>query len=57
MMQKNNKQNWFGITPPVSMKTPENADIEITEQLVATLREYGQYESEEEATKRFFFNL
>ncbi|KAJ1339969.1 hypothetical protein BSLG_005404 [Batrachochytrium salamandrivorans] len=41
----------LGVTPPIS-ENPLPKEIACTEQLVATLRDYGQYESEEEAQKR-----
>ncbi|EGF82778.1 hypothetical protein BATDEDRAFT_9489 [Batrachochytrium dendrobatidis JAM81] len=42
----------LGVTPPISENPPTEKEIACTEQLVQTLRDYGQYESEEEAQKR-----
>jgi poly(A) polymerase Pap1 len=44
----------FGVTPPISTNFPVDAEIEATKSLVETLKTMGQYESEEEAQKRYF---
>jgi poly(A) polymerase Pap1 len=43
----------FGITPPISLKTPEGNEIQATNDLIDTLATYGQYESGEEAQQRY----
>ncbi|KAJ3286808.1 polynucleotide adenylyltransferase [Borealophlyctis nickersoniae] len=42
----------YGVTPPISENYPTPRDIQVTEQLVETLKAHGQYESDEEARKR-----
>ncbi|KAJ3325497.1 hypothetical protein HDU93_002643 [Gonapodya sp. JEL0774] len=42
----------FGVTPPISSLPPTLHDIEITDRLVDTLTEFGQFESEDIARKR-----
>lgn len=45
------KTQW-GVTPPISLTLPTEQDEHLTSTLVQTLRDLGQYESEEEAQKR-----
>ncbi|KAJ3306686.1 polynucleotide adenylyltransferase [Kappamyces sp. JEL0829] len=43
------KPQHFGITPPISLKSPEPSELVATDKLVEVLTAYGQYESNEEA--------
>ena len=43
----------YGVTPPISTNFPVESEIEATNKLIETLKEYGQYESEEEAHLRY----
>jgi poly(A) polymerase len=42
----------FGVTPPISTAAPTAADLQLTEDLVASLRAEDQFEPEDEARKR-----
>ncbi|KAI9269736.1 Poly(A) polymerase central domain-containing protein [Helicostylum pulchrum] len=42
----------LGVTAPISTAPPTEKETKLTEQLVATLKEYGLFESEQEAQKR-----
>ncbi|KAI8929941.1 Poly(A) polymerase central domain-containing protein [Entophlyctis helioformis] len=42
----------LGITPPISTTPPTEQELACTAQLIQTLRDYGQYESEDEAQNR-----
>ncbi|KNE61735.1 hypothetical protein AMAG_06537 [Allomyces macrogynus ATCC 38327] len=43
---------FLGVTKPISLAGPTPGEVELTEMLVATLRENGLFESDEEAQKR-----
>ncbi|KAJ3091075.1 polynucleotide adenylyltransferase [Quaeritorhiza haematococci] len=45
-------QKFLGVTPPISTTPSTEKEVKLTEELVETLRNFGQYESEEEAQKR-----
>lgn len=42
----------FGVTPPISSTPPTEHELKLTEDLVKTLKEFGLFESEQEAQKR-----
>ncbi|KAI8910236.1 Poly(A) polymerase central domain-containing protein [Gorgonomyces haynaldii] len=42
----------YGVTPPISTNFPVEAETKATSKLVETLKEYGQYETEEEQRSR-----
>ncbi|GAA5812195.1 hypothetical protein MFLAVUS_005645 [Mucor flavus] len=42
----------WGVTAPISIDSPTNHEIKLTEDLVKTLHEYGLFESEQEAQNR-----
>ncbi|KAJ3414495.1 polynucleotide adenylyltransferase [Chytridiales sp. JEL 0842] len=46
------KEKFLGVTPPISTSLPTAHELEITDKLVETLKEWDQFESEEEAQKR-----
>ncbi len=50
-MMKHNQNN-IGITPPISLKFPEEFEERASTKLIAILKEFNQYESEEEAYMR-----
>ncbi|KAI8353332.1 Poly(A) polymerase central domain-containing protein [Blakeslea trispora] len=41
-----------GVTPPISTNPPTEKELQLTEDLLQTLREYGLFENEQEAQKR-----
>ncbi|RKO87181.1 Poly(A) polymerase central domain-containing protein, partial [Blyttiomyces helicus] len=41
-----------GVTPPIATTPPTEREIQVTTDLVESLKRFGQYESEEEAQKR-----
>lgn len=43
---------FLGVTPPVSVAAPEPRDLKLSQELVETLKEMGQYESETESEER-----
>lgn len=45
-------QKQYGVTPPISLAEPTKADEVLTETLIQSLKDLGQYESREEAQKR-----
>ena len=45
-------KSYYGITPPISTKQPENSELQQTDLLRETLAHYLQYETAEEAHKR-----
>jgi poly(A) polymerase len=51
----NRKTTYYGITPPVSTKGPDQLEIVSSEKLVEELAKHGQYESPEDAQQRFLF--
>ena len=46
------RPKYFGVTPPISESLPTAHDLESTSTLVQELKQQGQYESQEEASKR-----
>lgn len=46
----NRKQ--YGVTAPISTNPPSERDLEMTNDLIETLREIGFFEAEEEGEKR-----
>jgi poly(A) polymerase len=42
----------FGVTAPISTNPPSERDLEMTNDLIETLREIGFFEAEEEGEKR-----
>ncbi|KAI7892711.1 Poly(A) polymerase central domain-containing protein [Mucor mucedo] len=42
----------FGVTPPISSAPPTEKELKLTESLVQTLKDFGLFESEQEAQKR-----
>ncbi|KAI7899221.1 Poly(A) polymerase central domain-containing protein [Cokeromyces recurvatus] len=42
----------YGITPPISTDPPTEQQLKLTDELIQTLRDYGLFESEQEAQKR-----
>ena len=45
-------QQWIGITSPISLSEPKESDIELSEELEQTLREFDLFESESEMNHR-----
>lgn len=43
----------YGITPPISVAKPTEADLRQSKELEETLRQYGMFESPEESEKRY----
>lgn len=43
----------LGVTPPMSLAEPTEAEIQATEALVQTLRSMNVFESDEESRQRF----
>lgn len=56
MASLNRPQQW-GVTTPTSVEYPTEHELKLTEDLVKTLHEYGLFESEQEAQKRYLNNL
>lgn len=50
--QPQQQQRQWGVTPPISTAPPTKRELELTEDLLKTLHEYGLFESEQEAQKR-----
>ncbi|KAI8976870.1 Poly(A) polymerase central domain-containing protein [Pilobolus umbonatus] len=46
------KTRVFGVTPPISTAYPTESELKLTQDLLETLKEYGLFESEQEAQKR-----
>ncbi|KAI8081825.1 Poly(A) polymerase central domain-containing protein [Gilbertella persicaria] len=42
----------YGVTPPISTALPTERELELTEDLLQTLKDFGLFESEQEAQKR-----
>lgn len=42
----------LGVTPPISTELPTQNELKLTEDLLKTLKDYGLFESEQEAQKR-----
>ncbi|KAL9539544.1 hypothetical protein MBANPS3_010198 [Mucor bainieri] len=42
----------LGVTPPISTAPPTESELKLTEDLLQTLKDYGLFESEQEAQKR-----
>lgn len=42
----------FGVTPPISSAPSTEKELKLTESLVQTLKDFGLFESEQEAQKR-----
>ncbi|ORY07740.1 polymerase [Basidiobolus meristosporus CBS 931.73] len=42
----------LGVTPPISLNPPTQREIEVTDSLVQTLKDFGLFESEEESKRR-----
>jgi poly(A) polymerase len=51
MSQEPPKQQ-LGVTPPISSALPTENELKLTEDLLKTLKDYGLFESEQEAQKR-----
>ncbi|TPX38308.1 hypothetical protein SmJEL517_g00133 [Synchytrium microbalum] len=45
-------QKYLGVTPPISLSTPDNRDKELTKSLIKTLADLNQIESQDESIKR-----
>lgn len=46
-------QQTLGVTPPISTAMPTPNELKLTEDLLQTLKDYGLFESEQEAQKRY----
>jgi poly(A) polymerase len=47
----------YGVTPPIATDPPTEKELELTEDLLQTLKDFGLFESEQEAQKRSLFTL
>lgn len=43
----------LGVTNPISTLPPTESELKLTEDLLQTLKDFGLFESEQEAQKRF----
>jgi len=43
----------LGVTLPISTAQPTESELKLTEDLLQTLKDFGLFESEQEAQKRF----
>ncbi|KAI9481721.1 MAG: Poly(A) polymerase central domain-containing protein [Benjaminiella poitrasii] len=50
--QQQQQPQQYGITPPISTDPPTEQQLKLTDDLIQTLRDYGLFESEQEAQKR-----
>lgn len=46
-------QQHLGVTPPITLAFPTEHELKLTEDLLQTLKDYGLFESEQEAQKRY----
>ncbi|KAJ3137769.1 polynucleotide adenylyltransferase [Geranomyces variabilis] len=51
-MSQQQQQQYWGVTPSISTAEPTQKELEVTDQLVQTLKDLGLFESEEESRKR-----
>lgn len=52
-IQPQNPIRYLGVTPPISEALPTDHELQATNLLIQELQSEGQYESEEEALKRY----
>jgi len=45
-------QTYLGVTPPISVDPPKADELKATEDLIACLRSFNVFESDEESKKR-----
>lgn len=47
----------YGVTPPIATDPPTKKELELTDDLLKTLGDFGLFESEQEAQKRFLLYI
>jgi poly(A) polymerase len=51
-MSQEKPRQQLGVTPPISLTMPTDNEQKLTQDLVQTLKDYGLFETEQEAQKR-----